>query len=269
MCHASAPIGSSLPNVKQGHTVSLVNKGGPMKFQRATITINDARLPTSLPHNEPLNQKQRISNAIMSAAPKPDDSSPLPSAVEPKGANDLESQCNRDCDGAKEPVSAFKALGWIDRFLAVWIFLAMAIGIILGNFVPETGPALQKGKFVGVSVPIGMYAALRRESRRRPSISPGAKCFLSNSYWPLGHDVPDPVQGPIRVTARAIGPSVHVEADTLQHLYQLGCGPFPHGNSTFHALLGCVAALTLLTVVRLSLASRGLSFPIKAAYVLV
>jgi ACR3 family arsenite transporter len=52
-------------------------------------------------------------------------------------------------------VSAFKGLGWLDRFLAVWIFLAMAIGIILGNFVPNTGPALQKGEFVGVSVPIG------------------------------------------------------------------------------------------------------------------
>lgn len=53
------------------------------------------------------------------------------------------------------PESAFKGLGWLDRFLAVWIFLSMAIGIILGNFVPNTGPALQKGKFVGVSVPIG------------------------------------------------------------------------------------------------------------------
>lgn len=31
----------------------------------------------------------------------------------------------------------------------------MAIGIILGNFVPETASALQKGQFVGVSVPIG------------------------------------------------------------------------------------------------------------------
>lgn len=54
-----------------------------------------------------------------------------------------------------EKSSAFKALGWLDRFLALWIFLAMAVGIILGNFVPNTGPALQKGKFVGVSVPIG------------------------------------------------------------------------------------------------------------------
>lgn len=51
--------------------------------------------------------------------------------------------------------SAFKNLGLLDRFLAVWIFLAMVIGILLGNFVPNTGPALQKGKFVGVSVPIG------------------------------------------------------------------------------------------------------------------
>ncbi|KAL8685551.1 MAG: hypothetical protein Q9224_005772, partial [Gallowayella concinna] len=46
-------------------------------------------------------------------------------------------------------LSAFKGLGLLDRYLAVWILLAMAIGIILGNFVPNTGPALQKGKFVG------------------------------------------------------------------------------------------------------------------------
>lgn len=57
--------------------------------------------------------------------------------------------------GIAEKSSAFKALGWLDRFLALWIFLAMTVGIILGNFVPSTGPALQKGKFVGVSVPIG------------------------------------------------------------------------------------------------------------------
>jgi ACR3 family arsenite transporter len=56
-----------------------------------------------------------------------------------------------------EKESIFKSLGWLDRFLALWIFLAMAIGIILGNFVPNTGPALQKGRFVGVSVPIGMF----------------------------------------------------------------------------------------------------------------
>jgi ACR3 family arsenite transporter len=52
--------------------------------------------------------------------------------------------------------SAFKSLGLLDQFLALWIFLAMVGGIILGNFVTNTGPALQKGKFVGVSVPIAV-----------------------------------------------------------------------------------------------------------------
>ncbi|KAK9371669.1 sodium bile acid symporter family-domain-containing protein [Lipomyces chichibuensis] len=55
-----------------------------------------------------------------------------------------------------EKESVFKSLGLLDRFLAAWIFLAMVIGIILGNFVPNTGPALQKGQFVGVSIPIAI-----------------------------------------------------------------------------------------------------------------
>lgn len=69
-------------------------------------------------------------------------------------AEDVEKQ---EIEAAIVPdkISAFKGLGWLDRFLALWILLAMAIGIILGNFVPNTGPALQRGKFVGVSVPIG------------------------------------------------------------------------------------------------------------------
>jgi ACR3 family arsenite transporter len=65
----------------------------------------------------------------------------------------------------KDNVSAFKSLGWLDRFLAVWILLAMIIGIILGNFVPSTGPALEKGKFVGVSVPIGKHKSQPSSAR--------------------------------------------------------------------------------------------------------
>ena len=38
--------------------------------------------------------------------------------------------------------SAFKSLGWLDRFLAVWILLAMIVGVLLGNFVHDVGPAL-------------------------------------------------------------------------------------------------------------------------------
>lgn len=73
-----------------------------------------------------------------------------------QAAHDVEKQP----DEPREKQSAFKKLGILDQFLALWIFLAMAIGIILGNFVPNTGPALQKGKFVGVSVPIGEWHRL-------------------------------------------------------------------------------------------------------------
>ncbi|RFU36146.1 hypothetical protein B7463_g229, partial [Scytalidium lignicola] len=79
--------------------------------------------------------------------------SPLPNAD-----RDIEKQIVNDPEVPSHipKASAFKSLGWLDQFLAVWIVLAMAIGIILGNFVPNTGPALQRGEFVGVSVPIAV-----------------------------------------------------------------------------------------------------------------
>lgn len=39
-------------------------------------------------------------------------------------------------------LSAVKGLGWLDRFLALWILLAIIIGVLLGNFVLNIGPAL-------------------------------------------------------------------------------------------------------------------------------
>lgn len=87
--------------------------------------------------------------------------------IQPPSDNDIEKGRHikdQPDDAANSPKqSVFKSLGWLDRFLAIWIFLAMAIGIILGNFVPEIGDALQKGQFVGVSVPIGaLYLVIKR-----------------------------------------------------------------------------------------------------------
>ncbi|KAB8260191.1 sodium bile acid symporter family-domain-containing protein [Aspergillus pseudonomiae] len=80
-----------------------------------------------------------------------------PTIETPGPTTDVEKQEDPESsDRPQEKQSAFKNLGLLDRFLAVWIFLAMAIGIILGNFVPNTGPALQQGKFVGVSIPIAV-----------------------------------------------------------------------------------------------------------------
>ena len=59
-------------------------------------------------------------------------------------------------------------LSMIDRFLPVWIFAAMALGILLGRVFPDLGEALDRVKIAGVSVPIAiglfwmMYPVLAR-----------------------------------------------------------------------------------------------------------
>jgi ACR3 family arsenite transporter len=64
-------------------------------------------------------------------------------------------QQDAESSGPASKQSVYKGLGWLDRLLVVWILFAIIIGILLGNYVPSVGPALQKGKFVQVSVPIG------------------------------------------------------------------------------------------------------------------
>merc|ERR1711964_435507 len=56
----------------------------------------------------------------------------------------------------KKKTSIYAGLGWLDRLLVLWILLAIVIGILLGNFIDSVGPALQRGKFVDVSVPIAV-----------------------------------------------------------------------------------------------------------------
>jgi hypothetical protein len=53
--------------------------------------------------------------------------------------------------------SIIKRLAFLDRFLALWIFLAMVLGILLGCFVPSTEKVLNTATFVSVSVPIGTF----------------------------------------------------------------------------------------------------------------
>lgn len=78
-----------------------------------------------------------------------------PQELAGRSLGDAERQSIGSEDLPTKSTSAFKALSFLDRFLALWIFLAMALGIVLGATVPETGKALQQGQFVGVSVPIG------------------------------------------------------------------------------------------------------------------
>ena len=62
----------------------------------------------------------------------------------------------------------FQQLSWLDRFLPVWIFLAMGLGIAIGKLFPQVGPALDSVKLDTVSLPIAigllwmMYPVLAR-----------------------------------------------------------------------------------------------------------
>lgn len=44
----------------------------------------------------------------------------------------------------------------MDRFLPVWIFAAMGLGIGLGKLIPDLGEALDRVKVAGVSLPIAL-----------------------------------------------------------------------------------------------------------------
>jgi ACR3 family arsenite transporter len=52
--------------------------------------------------------------------------------------------------------SIFGKLSVLDRFLPLWIFAAMALGIALGNLFPQLGPALDTVKLDTVSLPIAI-----------------------------------------------------------------------------------------------------------------
>jgi ACR3 family arsenite transporter len=89
------------------------------------------------------------------------ESVPRAESVVSQNSGEEKDQTNSDPDQSSGETTAnvqddvaTKNLSWIDRLLVVWILIAMAVGLILGNFVPNTKDALARGQFVGVSIPI-------------------------------------------------------------------------------------------------------------------
>ena len=47
-------------------------------------------------------------------------------------------------------------LSFLDRFLPVWIIMAMAVGLLVGHFLPGIGEALSALEVGGISLPIAL-----------------------------------------------------------------------------------------------------------------
>src|SRR5699024_11821004 len=65
--------------------------------------------------------------------------------------------------------AARRQLSTLDKWLPVWIGLAMIAGLLLGRFIPALADVLTRMEVAGISVPIGlgllvmMYPVLRSE----------------------------------------------------------------------------------------------------------
>ncbi|AYV26244.1 Sodium Bile acid symporter family protein [Streptomyces sp. ADI95-16] len=86
-------------------------------------------------------------------------------------------------------------LSTLDRFLAVWILLAMGLGLSLGRLVPGMNDALAKVEVGGISLPIGigllvmMYPVLAKvRYDRLDSVTGDRKLMLSSLFinWIVG-----------------------------------------------------------------------------------
>jgi ACR3 family arsenite transporter len=77
--------------------------------------------------------------------------SPTHAAAEPGCAPETEF-----ADEDVSAVSVVRRLSTLDRYLPLWIFLAMAIGLLLGRAMPNLGAILDRVQVAGVSVPIGI-----------------------------------------------------------------------------------------------------------------
>ncbi|RCH77749.1 hypothetical protein CU097_001741, partial [Rhizopus azygosporus] len=56
----------------------------------------------------------------------------------------------------KVDLSPIKKLNLLDRFLVLWILIAMIIGVVIGYYVPNVQESFETVQFGSVSVPIAI-----------------------------------------------------------------------------------------------------------------
>ena len=85
---------------------------------------------------------------------------------------------------ARHEIPVVAKLSTLDRFLPVWIGIAMAAGLLLGRWFPGLNIALEKVQLDGISLPIAlgllimMYPVWPRSAMTASTPSPPTA-----SYW--------------------------------------------------------------------------------------
>lgn len=96
---------------------------------------------------------------------------------------------------APPPSSTTRRLSTLDRWLPLWIGLAMVVGILLGRFVPGVSPLLASLEVGGISIPIAlgllvmMYPVLAKVRYDKVAAVTGDKKLLISSLvlnWLIG-----------------------------------------------------------------------------------
>lgn len=94
-----------------------------------------------------------------------------------------------------EEASVVAKLSTLDRFLAVWILIAMGLGLGLGRLIPGLNDALAKVEIGGISLPIAvgllvmMYPVLAKVRYDKLDAVTGDKKLMVSSLvinWVLG-----------------------------------------------------------------------------------
>ncbi|OZJ05479.1 hypothetical protein BZG36_01598 [Bifiguratus adelaidae] len=79
----------------------------------------------------------------------------VPESIEPVEARPTESSSS-DIASVMHTTGIFKQLSFLDRFLPIWILLAMALGILIGYFVPGVQNSFATVQLDTVSLPIAI-----------------------------------------------------------------------------------------------------------------
>ena len=94
---------------------------------------------------------------------------------------------------AQKATPVAKEMSFLDRWLPVWILAAMAVGLLLGRFVPGLDTALDAVKIGGISVPIAlgllvmMYPVLAKVAKRKglpyPHVNQQGEIEADADWW--------------------------------------------------------------------------------------